>query len=175
MVLVGHSMGGDVIVEAARRLPGRVAGLVWIDVYRSLTETAVDGTAVAEFLAPFEADFVTATRDFVRRLFIPGSPPRLVEWVAADMSAAPPRVAVNAMRHAVSNEPAARAGLREMALPTVAINPDDGRTDTGALRRYGVQTVLMPGVGHFPMMEDPETFNGLLATALTVQLRQSGR
>ena len=36
VVLVGHSMGGDVIVEAARELPGRVIGLVWVDDYKSL-------------------------------------------------------------------------------------------------------------------------------------------
>jgi pimeloyl-ACP methyl ester carboxylesterase len=33
VVLVGHSMGGDVVVEAARRLQGRVIGLVWVDDY----------------------------------------------------------------------------------------------------------------------------------------------
>ena len=31
----GHSMGGDVILDAARLLPGRVSGLVWIDVYET--------------------------------------------------------------------------------------------------------------------------------------------
>lgn len=37
-VLIGHSLGGDVILEAARRLPGRVEGLVWVDTYRDLGE-----------------------------------------------------------------------------------------------------------------------------------------
>jgi pimeloyl-ACP methyl ester carboxylesterase len=34
--LIGHSMGGDVVVEAARRLGDRVAGLVWVDTYGTL-------------------------------------------------------------------------------------------------------------------------------------------
>jgi pimeloyl-ACP methyl ester carboxylesterase len=42
VVLVGHSMGGDVVVEAARRLRPRVRGLVWVDVYRSLDESVSD-------------------------------------------------------------------------------------------------------------------------------------
>ena len=33
---VGHSMGGDVIVEAVRRLPGRVKALFWVDTYGRL-------------------------------------------------------------------------------------------------------------------------------------------
>lgn len=35
-ILIGHSMGGDVITEAARRLPGRIAGLIWVDTYKKL-------------------------------------------------------------------------------------------------------------------------------------------
>ena len=30
VVLIGHSMGGDVIVEAALRLGDQVAGLIWV-------------------------------------------------------------------------------------------------------------------------------------------------
>ena len=37
VVLVGHSMGGDVIVEAALTLGDRGAGLVWVDTYSRLT------------------------------------------------------------------------------------------------------------------------------------------
>ena len=39
VVLVGHSMGGDVIVETALRLRGRIAGLVWVDVYSKLGDS----------------------------------------------------------------------------------------------------------------------------------------
>jgi hypothetical protein len=40
------------------------------------------------------------------------------------MSSAPPEVALDAIRYAVANEPAAVAGLRDAAVPVVAINPD---------------------------------------------------
>ena len=36
VILIGHSMGGDVIPEAALRLPGRVVGLIWLDTYKKL-------------------------------------------------------------------------------------------------------------------------------------------
>jgi pimeloyl-ACP methyl ester carboxylesterase len=39
-------------------------------------------------------------------------------------------------------------------------------TDTESLGRYGVSAVTMPEAGHFPMMEDPGTFDRLLAEAV---------
>jgi pimeloyl-ACP methyl ester carboxylesterase len=161
MVLVGHSMGGDVIVEAALRLGDRVAGLVWADVYSTLGEPHSDEELEA-FAAPFQEDFAPTARAFVRRLFPPDADPELVERVAADMSAATPEIAVDVLRHAVGNEPGVIAGLGRLTVPVVAINAEDWGTDAEALRRHGVGTVLMPGVGHFLMLEDPEGFNRLL-------------
>lgn len=165
MLLIGHSMGGDVIVEAALRLPGRVTGLVWVDTYNSVGETEPDDR-IEEFIAPFRADFVTCTRDFVTRMFLPGSDPQLVERVAADMSSAPPEVALDAIKYAVANEPAALAGLRDAAIPVTAINPDYRPTNVESLERHGVKVVLMSGVGHFLMMEDPASFNRVLADTI---------
>lgn len=163
-VLIGHSMGGDVIVEAARRMADRVRGLVWVDTYRTLGESSTREEKVDEFLAPFRVDFVARTRKFVREMFIPSSDESLVDWVAADMSAAPPEVALPALEEAITCE--ILTGLRELKAPIVAINSDRRPTDVEALQRYGVKVVLMSGVGHFLMMEDPETFNRLLGKVM---------
>ncbi len=164
-VLIGHSMGGEAIVEAALRLGDRVAGLVWVDTYRTLGGPQ-SAAKLERFLAPFRADFVAATSNWAESMFLPSSDPALVERVVADMAAAPPEVAVSALQHALSFEPAIVAALRDLTTPVHAINPDYRPNDIQALRRHGVQAVLMSGVGHFPMMEDPDTFNRLLSEAV---------
>ena len=165
VVLVGHSMGGDVIVEVARRLRPRVRGLVWVDVYRSLDESGSDaatGEETAAFMAPFRTDFGAATRAFVRRIAGADTDPGLVDRIAEDMAAAPPHIALDAMRHAFSNERAAIAGLRHAAVPAVAINPGSPPTDIESLARHGIATMVLPAVGHFLMLQDPAGFNQLL-------------
>jgi pimeloyl-ACP methyl ester carboxylesterase len=164
-VLIGHSMGGDVIVEAARRLPGRVAGLVWVDTYRKLGSPRTP-EQVQAFVAPFRADFAEAARPFVRGMFPANADPTLVERVVADISAAPPSIACPVMESAIGYDREMPRALEELSLPVVAINPDRPPTDVASLERYGVQSVFMSGVGHFLMMEDPERFNPLLETVI---------
>jgi pimeloyl-ACP methyl ester carboxylesterase len=165
LVLVGHSMGGDVVVEAAIALGVRVIGLVWVDAYRSLGQprTAAEIEAI---IGPLRADFPRATRTMVRAMFAPKSDPRLVEWIASDMAAAPPEIAVDALARAVANDEPILEQLARVRAPIVAINPDHPPTDLESLRRYGVRTLLMSGVGHFPMLERSETFNRLLEGVL---------
>lgn len=166
VVLIGHSMGGNVILEAARRLPGRVAGLVWVDTYRRLDGDWPAPGAIRDRLAPFREDFVAATQRFARSMFPPAASPALVDHVAGDMSSAPPGLAVDALEHAWTNGPDAVKTLRELGLPHVAINPGYKPTDAESLRRHGVKAVILPGTGHFLMLEAPDAFNGLLSEAI---------
>jgi pimeloyl-ACP methyl ester carboxylesterase len=121
---------------------------------------------VQAFEAKFRADFVNTTRSFVRSMFAPTSDPALVERVAMDMSSAPPDVALPALVATISNGRRIPGALQELKLPVIAINPDKPPTDVESLKHHGVKVMVMPGVGHFVMMEDPERFNGLLATAI---------
>jgi pimeloyl-ACP methyl ester carboxylesterase len=164
-VLVGHSMGGDVIVEAARKLPGRVAGLVWVDVYKQL-KTSRTPEQVQSIIAPFRANFAETTQAFVQGMFPPGADRALVERVSADMSAAPPEIALAAMQASLSNDREMPKALQELKLPVVAINPDSPPTDLVSMERNGVEVLFMFGVGHFPMMEGPGRFNLLLRKAI---------
>jgi pimeloyl-ACP methyl ester carboxylesterase len=170
VVLVGHSMGGDAIAEAARRLPGRVAGLVWVDTYKQLG-TFRTPEQVQAIVGALRRDFAGTTRTMVHAMFARDADPALVERVTADMAQAPPAVALGALEAAISYDRLMPDTLKELNLPVAAINPEKPPSDAVALARYGVGVETMAGVGHFPMLEAPERFNALLTKTVEQMVR----
>lgn len=165
VVLVGHSMGGDVIVEAAKRLPGKVVGLVWVDDYKSLSKPHSE-EEVDAFVAKFRKDFRGTTTAFVRGLFGPNADPKLVDHVANDMASAPPAVALSALQNSFSYSREVTATLAGLKLPVVAINSDRDPTDYDSLQKYGVKAFVTPDSGHFLMLENPPRFNRTLDSVI---------
>jgi pimeloyl-ACP methyl ester carboxylesterase len=167
VVLVGHSMGGPVILEAARLMPDRVVALVPVDFFSD-----VDRRFTAEerkgFLAPMRADFPKITKAFVRKeMFTPRSDSAFAERIAGDMAAASPAVAVSAMENLLQYDQG--AALAAAKPPLRLINSDLWPTDLEALRRHNpkISLAVLPGVGHFLMTEAPDEFNRILARAVT--------
>jgi pimeloyl-ACP methyl ester carboxylesterase len=160
-ILIGHSMGGSVIIEAARRMPDRVIGLVGIDTLHNV-ETTYPKEQIEEFISGFQEDFKGNTREFVREMFPSGSDPYIVERIVEDMSSAPPWVGVGSLRGYFRYD--VTETLEQVKVPIYCINSDLLETNVEANRRHAVSfdVKLMPGRGHFIMIEEPETFNQLL-------------
>jgi len=165
VVLVGHSMGGDVVVAAARLLKGRVVGLIWVDDYKELGSPSSD-VEIEAFAAQFRADFPGMADKVVRSLFRADADPKLVDGIAKDMASAPPQVGVTSIESSFKYAKEIPGALAELKLPVIAINADNGPTNVESLAKHGVKTVVMPGVGHFLMLEDPKRFNVLLSSAI---------
>jgi pimeloyl-ACP methyl ester carboxylesterase len=165
-ILVGHSMGGKVIVEAARSMGSRAVGIVPVDAWTSVggRERAED---VDAFVAPFEADFKTAAARYIRDyMFVPTTDAGLIERLVGKTAASPPDVAVDSLRHSLLYD--LGGALREIRVPIHALNSDRYPTRLDAIRRYAprFETTIMTGAGHYLMLEDPPRFNRLLGEIL---------
>lgn len=149
VVLVGFSMGGAVVVEAAERMPERVLGVVFVDTFqdpgRNLT------AAEAERM---EAGFRAAWGDtaFLRAFaFTPDAPDSLIRYVAGMMPERPREhwfPVLHATRAWIDAE--FEPTLRRLEAPVAAINTTAVPTDVEGIRRlapsFTVDTIA--GVGH---------------------------
>ncbi len=161
MILIGHSMGGPVIVSVARGLSQDVLALVGADTFQDFVNEWPEEER-QKFRQGLQADYQKTADAFVRSMFPKSADPALVDRVAADMSAAPPQVALGAMDALFDND--IKAALKGLDVPIYCINADFWPTNVEGNRKYAFSfdLSLMPGVGHFVMLEDPARFNQLL-------------
>ncbi len=163
IVLVGHSMGADVALEASRRIGDRVIGIIAVDSLKSIGLPPMRPQEINRQLAPFRDHFIEATRDYViNAMFEKGANPAFVQKVAYDMSREPPQIGIPSMQSLLAMDFATL--LPDIHVPVLAINSDLGPTDEVRIRKYlpGFKAAVLDHTGHFLMMEVPERFNPVL-------------
>ncbi len=67
VILIGHSMGGSVIAEAARLMPDRVIGLIGIDTLENI-EYQMTREELEKMITPLKENFRDSSRQFVSEM-----------------------------------------------------------------------------------------------------------
>ena len=161
-VLFGHSAGGAVALELARRVPERLTAL-------ALSEANLDpspvgaasyeiaGVPEAEFVARGFADLVAASRDAGNRRWAAV----LAHWDAAAVW----RLAVSLRQ---GQEPSGRQVLYGLDLPRVYLIGERSLPDpeVAELPRHGIDVVIVPAAGHSMAWENPAGLANALSASL---------
>jgi pimeloyl-ACP methyl ester carboxylesterase len=167
VVLIGHSLGGPVAVEASLLLPDQVKAVVGVDTFFDFWARS---SGVVENL---REDFSEYTRGLVRRaMFTPASNTVIVDRIANAMASAPPEIAAAAMEGLVNwSQTRADSAISAAPVPVGLIMAPGGVRSTAGFQeaysnsiRLGIEE--MREVGHFLMIEAPEDFNALLRRML---------
>lgn len=172
VVLVGHSMGGPVIIEAARLMGPRVIGLVPVDTLHDV-ESRMPEPQVQGILAQWKSDYRGATTQWVRSfLFVPTSDPAIVASITAKLVALRSDIGLSLLDAMFHYDAAAR--MDGLTVPVHCINATYAQpTNLEAGRRHArsFDAELMTGVGHYPMLETPAEFRLSLDATLEPLLR----
>lgn len=149
VVLVGFSMGGGVVLEAAERLGDRVLGIVFVDTFKD-PERRLSDAEVEQMLAAIRSNWGDTT--FVRAFaFTPDAPDSLIEYVG-NMMPAEPREHWFAIFPSIREwmESESEVALQRAEVPIAAINTTHPPTNVDVIRRYAPSFTVdtISGVGH---------------------------
>lgn len=164
VVVVGFSMGGAAVLEAARLVPERIAGVVLIDIFQD---------PEAKYSESFIEEFVIRNRSswhdpsFVRLSgFSPETPDSLIRRYIESTPASPPLYWWEAIRGFFRWADAKlQPTLSGLAVPVAAINADRPPTNVAAWRKYvpSFKVRTISGVGHLGVIwEKTDEFDRLL-------------
>ena len=185
-VLVGHSMGCRVAVEAARLLPDAIRGLVLIEGSRRAVGDADEAVRrwrnrsakenKARLMHDFAGMFSEATPDVFRD--------RVLRRAAALSGGYATRLVADMTRWDATEAPAA---LRSICAPILILQstrkepggerrPIGAEGDSAWLRLVAEeaadsQVIRLDGIGHFPQVEAPIIVNGAIASFVTRLVR----
>jgi len=177
-ILVGHSMGCRVVLEAARLIPDRIAGIVLLDGSRFGTgdPAAAEAAAAAQIA---QAGYATWAEELFRQMFFESTPAseRLVARAVRQSAEIGAALWPRSARWDAGTLETALAALRAPVLAIQTTTRDAQTGKRGPLRAgqstpwlellktklKDVRTEILPGLGHFPQLEAPERVNRLIA------------
>ena len=163
VILVGHSAGAPVVVEAARQLGSVVLGVVVVDFFHALGAGPPRRPGAG-------GDMKEAMR---QGMFTPDADLALREKIIEAMTSAPPEVAAGLQRAVSAFD--VGAGLKAIAAMPISLVLSDLRPiEPAALRSLHpeVRVCAVRNVGHFLMLEAPHTFNAVLRTEVLLMTHQ---
>ncbi|MBE9663993.1 alpha/beta fold hydrolase [Mucilaginibacter myungsuensis] len=165
VVLVGHSMSGDIVLQAAVDNPDKVIGLVGVDNFQSpgYVQTPKDKKDYADAMAQMKKHFRSfATQYFNEALFSPTTDTAVRKRILADVAKVDTVIATASMEN--SNDFDEIDKLKVANQKLFLINSDRQLVDTTHMAKNKIpfKIYYVHGSGHYPMIEHPTQFNEYL-------------
>lgn len=170
VVLIGHSMAGDIALQAAVDMPDKVIGLIGIDNFKGAGGPPMTAAQKKDFegaIASMKKNFSKSVRVwFDQELFSKTTNQAVKERILKDVMHNDTVIAVKALEQ---EEPTETANLLKLKRKLYLINSDYQPTDTTGLvkNRIPYQIIPVHGTGHYPMIEAPADFNAALGKVLS--------
>ena len=169
VILVGHSMGGEIILQTALSIPGKIVGFIGVDNFKDFVTsfTPKEEKEINAFLQNLKTNFdTTATRYTKLALFPPGykdtvSMIRVIRSIQEADTIAAIKSLESLMHFALKDSDM----ISRLSIPVHLIVSDYTNTDEETFRhtaKTGSSIRVIKGTGHYPMIEKPEEFTYLL-------------
>lgn len=168
VILIGHSMGGDVNLIAATSHPKNIIGFIGIDNFKNAAmplskEFENQAVSIQQIL---KVDFANTNEQFARKgLLTEKTPKEIANQVVKDYRNAYQPMGIELMSEIFTLFSVEKKLLPQLKLKLHLINVDYQPTNEEPLKKYagsGYEVLHLKGTCHYPMLENPNDLNKLL-------------
>ena len=171
VILIGHSMSGDIVLNVGNKYPEAVIGLVGIDNLREpgspMNEEQRNSTD--SFFLSLSTNFDTTVSMMRPLLFQPSTPATIVNRVMNDVYTSDSVVAIKVFKALTDISQKEQQLMRELPHRLYLIDSDVVPVKLDSLNKYckyGCELMPVHATGHYPMIEKPGEFNSALEKVL---------
>lgn len=172
VILIGHSMAGDINLIEATSHPKNIIGFIGIDTFKNAATPLPKKYAkeMKAFETALKKDFAGTAERYARTYLVsPQTDSLIAARVANDFKNAYPPMGKQLMPEFFELYKRERKLLPKIRLKLHLINVDNTPTDEKPLKKYcssGYDVRHMKGTSHYPMLENPQELNRLLRQAI---------
>lgn len=173
VVIIGHSMAGEIMLQSALTNNTQIVGIIGVDNFKLIDFefTTEQLKQFDEFFSMLEVDFKNSAPVYAdMMLFHPSTSEDVKENVKNDFANSDPVIAyetcMKQMQYAYNDA----HRLEQLNYKLYLINSDATPTNEIGLKDHcktGFQVETISATGHYPMIEKPTEFNSILEKVLT--------
>lgn len=173
IILVAHSMGGEIALDVAAANPQKVIGIIGVDNLKNvgMTITEENKKGMQPYIKEFMANYV-AMAEGMARAFTVSTDSAVLHRIINSYKQADPNIAVPTLMNLYPKAAEARNKLLIMPFEMKFIMCTNTPYDEQAFKtycKYGYQIAVVDSSGHFPMIERPVQFNKALHQLLAAK------
>lgn len=166
VVLVAHSMGGEIALDVAAANPQTVIGIIGVDNLKNVGMTIQEGDekGIQAYSQEFLANYPKMAEAMARDMIV-SKDSTVIHRIVQSYRQADPRIAVPTLLNLYPKAADAKHKLPQIPFVMKFIMCTNTPYDEAALKTYcqrGYRIVRLDSAGHFPMIERPHAFNQAL-------------
>lgn len=169
IILVGHSMSGDIVLNVANTIPGKVKGIIGIDNFKSITTqySKQDSAGIDSFTTNLRKNYKEVVTEWCYKGLFPAGykDSSIMKNLLGDVLKTDSLVSVKTIESMILSELGTGERLQRLSIPLYVITSEFAPVDKVILNTYsknGFNEKIIKGTGHYPMVEKPGEFNRLL-------------
>ena len=170
VVLIGHSFGSDVMLEAVANDSSSISGLIEVDHMKNVG-VALPQEIADQLVQSLKTDFIRPCEQIARQTLVTEkTDPELVDRLLKDYSAMNPAVGVPLLQNGFNYVDRETELLKGLKQKLYLIHVNYTATDEENLKKYlgdNYALQIISGTCHYPMIENPDELNAALEKILS--------